>query len=82
MSGGPLRSVLAAVDGGALTVLEIRCQTGLSDEMVRSALEQLQRMGMLTAEQVAVGCPPAGCGGCAVTSSCQPGLIGLSRVAG
>lgn len=80
MSSGPLRAVLDAVEAGALTVLEIRDRTGLSDDMVRTALEQLQRLGKLSAEQVAVGCPPAGCGGCAVTASCQPRVIGLSRV--
>lgn len=80
MSAGPLRAVLNAVEGGALTVLEIRDQTGLSDEMVRTSLEQLQRMGRLAAQEVAVGCPPAGCGGCAVTASCSPRLIGLTRL--
>jgi hypothetical protein len=82
MSGGPLRAVLAAVDGGALTALEIRRETGLSEEMVGAALDQLQRLGMLTAEQVAVGCPPDGCGGCTLTATCQPRLIGLSRTRG
>lgn len=80
MSGGPLRAVLAAIDAGALTAYEIRRQTGLPDETIRSALEQLQRMGRLTAEQVEVGCPPAGCGTCALSTSCGPALVGLSRV--
>lgn len=82
MSTGPLRVVLTAVDGGALTILEIRRETGLSEEMVGAALDQLQRLGMLAAEQVATGCPPDGCGGCALTTTCQPRLIGLSRTRG
>lgn len=80
MSGGPLRAVLAAIDDGALTANEIRRRTGLPHELIRSALEQLQRMGRLTAEQVAIGCPPAGCGSCALTTTCGPALVGLSRV--
>jgi hypothetical protein len=82
MSAGPLRAVLDAIDDGALTSTEIQRVSGLSKEMVTASLGQLQRMGRLTAEQVAVGCPPAGCGSCAVTQTCQPRLIGLSRTRG
>lgn len=80
MSAGPLRAVLDAIDSGALTSLEIRDRTSLPYETIRTALEQLERMGRLTSEQVAVGCPPAGCGSCDLTASCGPRLIGLSAV--
>lgn len=80
MSAGPLRAVLDAIDDGALTAYDIRRRTGLPDETIRTALEQLQRMGRLTAEQVEVGCPPAGCGSCDLTATCGPALVGLSRV--
>jgi hypothetical protein len=40
----------------------------------------LQRMGRLSAEQVAVGCPPSGCGKCAQAQTCGPVLLGLTRV--
>lgn len=79
MSAGPLRAVLAAIDDGALTANEIHRSTALPYETIRTVLEQLQRMGRLSAEQVAVGCPPSGCGTCSATASCGPQLIGLSR---
>lgn len=79
MSTGPLRAVLAAIDDGALTAYDLQRRTGLPNETIRTALEQLQRMGRLTAEQVAVGCPPSGCGTCSVTHSCASGIIALSR---
>lgn len=80
MSAGPLRAVLNAIDDGALTAAEIHRRTSLPYETIRTALEQLERMGRLTAEQVEVGCPPQGCGTCAQSTSCAPRLIGLSRV--
>jgi hypothetical protein len=79
MRAGPLRAVLEAIDEGALTAHELRRATGLPYETIRTMLEQLQRMGRLTSEQVAFGCPPDGCGTCAQSSSCGPRLIGLSR---
>ena len=80
MSAGPLRLVLAAVDDGALTVAEIHGHTGLSTDMIRSSLEHLERMGQLSAEPIAVGCPPAGCGTCATACATGPVLVGLSPV--
>lgn len=83
MSTGPLRAVLAEVDGGALTLTEIAGRTGLSMDMVRTSLEQLVRMGLLSTEAMTAACPPAGCGSCAVspTATCSTGpvLVGLSR---
>lgn len=80
MSAGPLKSILAAIDDGALTANELHRRTGLPYETIRTALEQLQRMGRLSAEQVAVGCPPSGCGKCAQAQNCGPVLLGLTRV--
>ncbi len=80
MSGGPLRAVLEAIDDGALTAFELRRATGLPDETIRTALEQLQRIGLLSAEQVELGCPPQGCGTCALAQTCGPALVGLTRV--
>ena len=79
MSGGPLRGVLDAIDAGALTAYDIHRATSLPYETIRTALEHLQRMGRLSPEPVATGCPPDGCGGCALTTACGPVLIGLSR---
>jgi hypothetical protein len=85
MSGGPLRAVLGAVEGGALTSADIQRTTGLSMDMIRTSLEQLVRMGYLSAEAMATACPPTGCGSCGSatpqTGTCATGpvLIGLSR---
>lgn len=85
MSGGPLREVLAAIDDGAVTSLQIQSRTGLSMDMVRASLQQLQRMGELTAEELATSCASGGCGSCASASAhsgtCATGplLVGLSR---
>ncbi|MBK6761904.1 MAG: MarR family transcriptional regulator [Micrococcales bacterium] len=81
MSRGPLRDVLDSVDRGALTVAEIVDRTALPRETVQAALEQLQRLGHLAAEAMPAGCPPTGCGSCAVTCGERSGpvLIGLSR---
>jgi hypothetical protein len=80
VSRGPLQEVLDAVDGGALTATELSRVTGLSTDLVRAALEQLQRMGRLAAEPVAMGCPPQGCGTCAdAACSSGPVLVTLSR---
>lgn len=81
MSRGPLREVLDCVDSGALTVAEIVDRTHLPKETVQAALEQLRRLGRLTAEALPAGCPPAGCGSCATTCGARSGpvLVGLSR---
>lgn len=84
MSQGTLRSVLDAIDGGALTVVEVSSASGLPQERVRAALDTLQAMGRLSAQSLSAGCPPAGCGSCSVADDCVTGpvLIGLSRRAG
>lgn len=75
---GPLRRVLEAIDEGALTPRELRRRTGLSDDLLRAALEQLQRMGALSPQPLA-GCPPTGCGSCGLqTDACGPQLLTLS----
>lgn len=84
MSAGPLRAVLDAVQSGALTSNEIHRSTGLSMDMIRTSLDQLVRMGYLSAEAMATACPPSGCGSCgsatAQTGTCPTGpvLLGLS----
>lgn len=84
MSRGSLRAVLDAIDDGALTVVEVAASSGLSRDVVRAALDTLQATGRLSAESLSGGCPPAGCGSCAVADDCVTGpvLIGLSRRAG
>jgi hypothetical protein len=78
MTTGPLRRVLDAIDAGASTPQEIRVRTGLSADMVGTALDQLRRMGRLPAQEVPTGCATGGCGGCAV-ASCGSRLLGLPQ---
>lgn len=84
MIRGSLRTVLDAIDGGALTVMEVSAATHLPQDVVRAALDTLQATGRLSTESLSGGCPPAGCGSCAVADDCVTGpvLIGLSRRAG
>lgn len=85
MTAGPLRQVLGAIDAGAATSHQIQASTGLSMDMIRAALQQLERMGVLTAQELATSCPAGGCGTCgsasAQTGTCATGpvLVGLSR---
>lgn len=72
-TGGPLRAVLTAVDGGAGTLAELSRRTGLDREMVSAAVEHLERAGQLTATVLAAGCPAGGCGSCATARADGPG---------
>ncbi|MGN6330080.1 MAG: FeoC-like transcriptional regulator [Motilibacteraceae bacterium] len=66
MSGrGPLRAVLDAFDAGAASLADVAHRTGLDRDVVDAAVDHLVRLGRLSAQQLAVGCPPSGCGGCA-----------------
>ncbi len=75
-SSSPLSALLAQVADGVPTVVEMARNTGLSDDVVRSGLAHLVRMGRLTETELPIGCPPSGCGGCAASGSC--GLAGLA----
>ncbi|MGN6245719.1 MAG: FeoC-like transcriptional regulator [Motilibacteraceae bacterium] len=61
----PLRAVLDAFDAGAASLAEVSRRTGLDRDVVDAAVDHLVRLGRLSAQQLAVGCPPSGCGGCA-----------------
>ncbi len=86
MSAGPLRAVLAELEAGTATVTQIATNCGLSESMTKAALDHLVRSGRVAAKELSVGCPPSGCGGCALaTGGCgQPkassgrGLVTLS----
>lgn len=62
--GGPLRSVLSAVDRGAVTVAELSRRTGLDRDVVRVAVAHLIRSGLLAPQTLSMGCADAGCGAC------------------
>jgi len=62
---GPLSAVLLAFDDGAHSLDEVAHRCDLSIDVVRAAVDHLVRMGRLEARELAVGCPPGGCGSCA-----------------
>lgn len=89
-SRGPLSAVLAEVAAGTPTVAAMADRTGLDEAVVRAAVDHLVRSGRLEARELALGCPPSGCGGCAsasATGGCdrpapvagrRPGLVALT----
>jgi len=62
---GPLSAVLAELTGGARSLADVSRRTGLSRDVVDAAVAHLVRLGRLETTELTVGCPPAGCGGCA-----------------
>jgi hypothetical protein len=76
---GPLTSVLAAVDGGAVTVAEVIGRTHLSEDTVRAALEALERMGRVRPESLTPGCLSQACGSCGSACGTGPVPLALSR---
>jgi hypothetical protein len=69
VSSGPLVAVLAELTAGAPTLDAVARRTGLARDVVEAAVEQLVRMGRVTATTLSSACPDTGCGGC-VTSGC------------
>lgn len=63
---GPVTMVLDALQQGAGSVTEVSRRTGLRIDVVRAAADQLVRMGRAQECPLAVGCPPGGCGDCAL----------------
>lgn len=61
----PLSEVLAAFESGATTLDDVAAHTGLSREMVSTAVDHLRRMGRIQARELSMGCPTGGCGTCA-----------------
>jgi hypothetical protein len=81
-SRGPLSLVLAELEAGTPTVGEMARRSGLDEAVVRAAVDHLVRSGRVEAREIAIGCPPSGCGGCAFASGCSqpaptPGHRGL-----
>jgi hypothetical protein len=85
---GPLHLVLDEITAGTPTLAAIARRTGLSDDVVRAAVDHLVRAGRLTSTEVSLGCPTGRCGGCtsagngctrpAVLGDGRPGLVSLS----
>lgn len=85
---GPLHLVLGEIKAGTPTLAAIARRTGLSDDVVRAAVDHLVRAGRITSAELSLGCPTAGCGSCpSAGNSCtlpaarrdrRPGLVSLS----
>ncbi len=85
---GPLHLVLDEITAGTPTLAAIARRTGLSDDVVRAAVDHLVRAGRITSTELSFGCPAGGCGGCAsAANGCtlpaalgdrRPGLVRLS----
>lgn len=77
-TGGPLRAVLRAVEGGEVTVAGLVAATGLPRDVVVAAVEHLTRSGRFAS--LPPRCPPSGCRTCAVVgaagTACEPAAAG------
>jgi hypothetical protein len=65
-TGGPLRTVLAAVESGAATVADVAQRTGLDRDVVAAAIQYLVRTGRVGTASLTSACPSTACGGCAL----------------
>jgi hypothetical protein len=63
-----LSLVLAEIEAGRSTLVEMARHSGLDEAVVRGAVDHLVRSGRLESRELAIGCPPSGCGGCAMAS--------------
>lgn len=70
-ASGPLSAVLAEVSAGTPTVIEMSRNTGLGEGLIRTALDYLVRTGRIASQELPIGCPPTGCGGCSAAGSCS-----------
>jgi hypothetical protein len=84
---GPLHLVLAQIGAGTPTLTEIARRTGLTDDVVRAAIDHLVRAGRIASTELTLGCPSGGCGSCPVSDGCslptsgpgrRPGLVSLT----
>lgn len=85
---GPLSMVLAEIEAGTPTLGEMARHSGLGEDVVRAAVDHLIRAGRIDSRELAIGCPPSGCSGCAVAddggcgrpapATGRPGLVTLT----
>lgn len=69
----PLQAALEALEAGARSVDDVCARTGLAPDVVGAAIDHLARLGRLSVETLAFGCPGGGCGTCASGSGDVPG---------
>ncbi len=82
MSVRPLRGVLDALESGASSIDAVAEQTRLPRDVVSAAVDHLARLGRLSVETMAFGCPGGGCGSCASSSAGAPGCGSAGPSAG
>lgn len=76
MNPGPLSAVLHACQAGAQSTADIAATTGLSRDLVGTALDRLVAMGRISRQELSPVCAPGGCGACPsseATGSCAAG---------
>ncbi|MGH4028999.1 FeoC-like transcriptional regulator [Actinomycetota bacterium Odt1-20B] len=78
---GPLRQVLAEVRAarGSVRPADIAARVGLAPDEAEAMIDFWVRRGELTREEVGGGCPPAGCGGCALVQACGGPALAARR---
>ena len=81
---GPLSVVLEQVEAGISSIAEMSRRTGVAPDVLRASLDHLVRTGRIATQSLAIGCPPAGCGGslvkgCGSGESSRTNLTLLSR---
>jgi FeoC like transcriptional regulator len=64
-AASPMRAVLAEFQGGSTSLAQVAAHTGLDLDLVRSIVDQLVRMRLVSSQPLVAGCPGDGCGGCA-----------------
>lgn len=69
----PLRAVLEALRGGAGSLTEVARQCGLDRDVVEAAVDHLVRLRLVSARELALGCPGGGCTTCASGVDGAPG---------
>ncbi len=83
MTAGPLRRVLAAIEGGAGSLAEVERATGLGRDVVAASVDHLVRLGRLESRRLSSGCPAGGCAACpAGPGAAGPGSAGSAGAEG
>lgn len=72
-----LSDVLDAATEGGSSVSGIAQRTGLTDAMVRVALDRLSALNLLERETLSSGCPASGCSGCPGSNTGAQGCPGV-----
>ncbi|MGV8909522.1 MAG: hypothetical protein ACOH1Y_11110 [Propionicimonas sp.] len=65
---GPLSTVLAELEAGTPTIAEMVRSSGLTESVLRAAVDHLVRSGRVESRELSMGCSESGCGGCASAS--------------